>query len=57
MSYKFKYLYTYFFTTQAILTYFGACLTSNMDADNWLWATLISLLAAILFYFLEKDSK
>ena len=57
MSYKFKYLYTSFFFLQGVLFYFGACITTNMDVDNWLWASLISLLGCILFYFAEKDSK
>ena len=57
MSYKFKYLYTYFFTFQGLLAYFGACYTNDMDAENLLWASTVSLLSAVLFYFIEKDSK
>jgi hypothetical protein len=57
MSYKFKYLYTFYFGIQSLLFYIGSCNTSNMDVDNWLWATLVSLFGAIFFYFAEKDSK
>ena len=57
MTHKFKYLYTYFFFTVGILTYFGACFITNIDVDNWLSVSATSLLVFILCYFVEKDSK